>query len=95
MTFTPLHRSLGLAPSELTDKLVDQAVAAGVTESYDLDWKSQRPPAKNLTESEVLKDIAAMANSGGGMIVYGVTEKQKAATGCKYTGDFTENHERT
>lgn len=95
MPFTPLHRSLGLAPSELTDDILDQAVAAGVTETDDLDWKSEPPPTKNLADGDVPKDIAAMANSGGGMIVYGVTEAQKAATGRKDTGDFTENHERT
>lgn len=95
MTFTPLHRSLGLAPSALTDEILDQAVAAGVAETDDLDWKTDPPPTKNLADSDVPKDIAAMANSGGGMIVYGVTEDQKVATGRKDTGDFTENHERT
>lgn len=35
-----------------------------------------------------------MANSGGGMIVYGVEEKQKSATGRKDTGKFDEGHER-
>lgn len=36
-----------------------------------------------------------MANSGGGVLVYGVEENQKTATGRKDTGEFTENHERT
>lgn len=35
-----------------------------------------------------------MANSGGGMIVYGVEEQEKAATGRSDTGEFTEGHER-
>lgn len=95
MTFTALHRSLGLAPSQLTDDILNQAIAAAVTETDDLDWKSELPPQNGLTQTDVPKDIAAMANSGGGMIVYGVTEKEKAATGRKDTGDFTEDHERT
>lgn len=95
VTFTPLHRSLGLPPSALTDEILDQAIAAGVAETDDLDWKSELPPQSGLAQTDVPKDIAAMANSGGGMIVYGVTEKQKAATGRKDTGDFTEAHERT
>ena len=95
MTFTPLHRSLGLAPSALTDEILDQAVAAAAAETDDLDWKSELPPAKKLSDTDVPKDIAAMANSGGGMIVYGVTEDQKAATGRRDTGEFTEDHERT
>lgn len=93
--FTPLHRSLGLPPSGLTDEILDQAIRAGVSESDDLDWKSDLPPQSGLAQTDVPKDIAAMANSGGGMIVYGVTEKQKAATGRKDIGDFTEDHERT
>src|SRR3546814_15874195 len=35
-----------------------------------------------------------MANSGGGMIVYGVKENQKVATGRADTGEFSEGHER-
>ncbi|WP_165609060.1 helix-turn-helix domain-containing protein [Mycolicibacterium fortuitum] len=66
-----------------------------MNESDDLDWKSELPPQSGLAQTDVPKDIAAMANSGGGMIVYGVTEDQKAATGRQDTGDFTEDHERT
>lgn len=94
MPFTPLHRSLGLPPSTLTDEILDAAVAAGVAETDDLDWKSELPPAKGLPQTDLPKDIAAMANSGGGMIVYGVEESQKGATARNDTGEFTEAHER-
>ncbi|XMN05515.1 helix-turn-helix domain-containing protein [Streptomyces griseobrunneus] len=36
-----------------------------------------------------------MANSGGGLIVYGVEESQKAATGRVDAGEFDETYERT
>lgn len=36
-----------------------------------------------------------MANSGGGVIIYGVTELQKAASGRVDVGDFDEAHERS
>ena len=78
----------------MTDEILDDAVSARVMESEDLDWKSQLPPAKGLSQTDVPKDIAAMANSGGGMIVYGVEEDQKAATGRSDTGEFSEIHER-
>src|SRR5699024_12385778 len=94
MNFTPMHRALGLSPRPLTDDILDDAVSSSVIENDDLDWKSELPPIKNLSQTDVPKDIAAMANAGGGMIVYGVEERQKAATGRKDTGDLTEGHER-
>lgn len=50
VTFTPLHRSLGLPPSTLTDEILDAAVAAGVAETDDLDWKSELPPVKGIPQ---------------------------------------------
>ncbi|GHC99081.1 AlbA family DNA-binding domain-containing protein [Zhihengliuella salsuginis] len=94
MKFTALHRALGLPPQLLTLEILQQAMEAGVAESDDLDWKSQLPDRKNLAQSDVPKDVAAMANSGGGIIVYGVEEQQKAATGLKDTGELDEGHER-
>lgn len=95
MTFTALHRALGLAPSPLTDDLLDAAVAENVAEANDLDWKSELPPAKGLPQTDFPKDVAAMANSGGGVIVFGVRESQKAATGRVDVGEFDEAYERS
>jgi hypothetical protein len=74
--------------------MIDQAVERGISETDDLDWKSALPPSKGLPQTDYPKDIAAMANSGGGTIVYGVTEDQKAATGRTDVGDLDEGHER-
>jgi Putative DNA-binding domain len=95
MLFTALHRLLGRSPGPLTNEMIDAAVAEGVTETDDLDWKAELPPTKSLNETDFPKDIAAMANTGGGVIVYGVTENEKKATGRSDTGKLTENHERT
>lgn len=95
MTFTALHRTLGLPPSPLNDEILEAAVAAGVVEAADLDWKSRLPAAKGLANGEFPKDVAAMANANGGVIVYGVEESQKAATGRRDVGEFDEVHERT
>lgn len=95
MSFTALHRVLGRGPGPLTDELLDSAVAAGATESDDLDWKSELPPQKGLPQTDFPKDVAAMANSGGGVIVFGVHESQKAATGRADVGDFDEGYERS
>lgn len=95
MSFTALHRTLGRAPGPLTDELLNAAVEAGVTETDDLDWKSELPPARGLPQTDFPKDIAAMANSGGGVIIYGVLESQKAATTRVDVGDFDETYERS
>ncbi|MBF6134974.1 ATP-binding protein [Nocardia otitidiscaviarum] len=94
MNFTALHRLLGLPPSPLTEGMVDEAVSRGIAETDDLDWKSQLPAVKGITLGDFPKDVAAMANRGGGIIIYGVEETQKAATGRCDAGEFDEAYER-
>ncbi|WP_434092876.1 RNA-binding domain-containing protein [Streptomyces halstedii] len=47
-----------------------------------------------MTQTGFPKDVAAMANGSGGLIVYGVEESQKAATGRVDIGEFDETYER-
>lgn len=76
--FTPIHRALGLEPGDLTLELIEKAIEAGLEETSDLDWKKDPyNPQKPAWFEEVAKDIAAMANSGGGWIVFGVEEDGK------------------
>jgi Putative DNA-binding domain len=95
MQFTPVHRLLGLAPEPLSDEMMDEAIARGIAETDDLDWKSKPPPAKGMTKTDYPKGIAAMANSGGGKIVYGITERDKCATGRVDAGELNERLEQT
>lgn len=75
MVFSPIHRALGLPSGEFSLPLIEQAIKSGVEESVDLDWKQQLyDPRKPKWDEEAAKDIAAMANSGGGWIVFGVAE---------------------
>lgn len=83
MPWTPVHRELGQTRTDLDFELIQSAVAAGVEERADLDWKGELPlkdiyPGQDAErvkkEEELAKDVAAMANSGGGAIVYGVEE---------------------
>lgn len=92
--FTALHRAAGVEPGLLTNEILDSAIATGAKESVDLDWKAQLPPVKDLRGTDFPKDIAAMANAGGGTIVYGVEEAQKAATNRVDAGELGEIHER-
>lgn len=86
--FTPIHRALGLEPGDLTLELIEKAIEAGLEETSDLDWKKDPyNPLKPAWFDEVAKDIAAMANSGGGWIVFGVAEEE----GSKNNGAFSIN----
>ncbi|WP_161578566.1 AlbA family DNA-binding domain-containing protein [Plantibacter flavus] len=95
MLYTPLHRLLGEQPGPLTDRMIDDAVAQGIEEGEEIDWKKLLPAEKDFRESGIVKDIAAFANAGGGMIVFGVTETTRAASGRYDAGLLTESYERT
>lgn len=73
-----IHRHLSLPARELTFDDVARAVADGLTEERDLDWKAT--PPKDLRGEggdEFAKDVTAMANTTGGLLVYGVSEQQR------------------
>ena len=75
LVFTPIHRALGLEAGNATIDLIQQAVDHGVEETADLDWKQAVYDSRKPNwDEEAAKDIAAMANSGGGWIVFGVKE---------------------
>lgn len=75
--------------------MIDDAIDAQVEEGDQLDWKSKLPEAKELAKGEFPKDVAAFANSGGGILVYGVKEDQRKATARVDVGEIDENYERT
>jgi len=71
---TPLHRALGVLDGTLAD-LLPAALAQTVAEDEDLDWKRELPHTSNPNGMlELATDFAAMANTSGGLIVYGVGE---------------------
>lgn len=88
MPWTPLHAALGEATAELDFALIERACGRAIRENTGLDWKQVLPltagrddqSARQHQQVELAKDVAAMANSGGGMIVYGVAEVRSAGT---------------
>ena len=95
MPFTALHRLLGLGPGPLSDSMIDDAVTEKLAETDDLDFKSALPGTSGLAATDFPKDIAAMANSGDGVILYGITEQDKKADARVDVGELSEGHERT
>lgn len=88
--YTALHRALGIEPCPLTMELVRKAVTDRVAEREDLDWKRVLPKHPGPWVEEFSKDIAAMANAGGGMIVYGVAEEGAEAAEICGVGVITD-----
>lgn len=75
MMFTPIHRELGLPAGDISLDLIKLAIENNIEETVDLDWKQQPyDHRKPKWDDEAAKDIAAMANTGGGWIVFGVSE---------------------
>jgi hypothetical protein len=94
--FTPLHRELGLGPTEaLTFEMLKQAVEDGVLEQEDLDWKAGFSDSPGWAD-EFAKDVAAMANGIGGMLVLGVREvtKTSAARELHDVGEIDQEKEK-
>ncbi|WP_374215689.1 AlbA family DNA-binding domain-containing protein [Streptomyces drozdowiczii] len=62
--------------------MVQRAAADTLEESDDLDWKEQLPqPPRDGRWNELTKDIAAMANTCGGLLIFGVQDKTCHLTG--------------
>lgn len=93
-----IHVELGLSPTPLTHDMVTQAVTQRVRENEDLDWKQDLAWKRDLPaevkakkKAEFAKDVAAMANTRGGLIVFGVRDENEEA--AELTG--LPNDERT
>lgn len=81
-TWTRLHEHLGCPPGPLTFDMVRQAAADNLEESDDLDWKEMLPqPPRDGRWNEFAKDVAAMANTRGGLIIFGVQDKTTRLVG--------------
>lgn len=82
--FTPIHRALGLEAGNASIDLIQQAIDHGVEETSDLDWKQAVYNSRKPNwDEEAAKDIAAMANSGGGWIVFGIKEGGATNAACE------------
>lgn len=93
--FTPIHRALGLEPGDLTLEIIQKAIEEGLKETADFDMKRVVPDLKaDKSKQEVAKDIAAMANSGGGWIIYGVGEGASDIAGSIHPCEWAAKEEQ-
>src|SRR5688572_16057645 len=62
-------------PTEWTQTRLEQYIADGIQESLNLEYKSAAALEKTDSKrAEITKDVAAMANSDGGIVIYGIKE---------------------
>lgn len=95
MTFTSLHQAIGAQPGPITSEMLDELIAQGVEEGDEIDFKKAPPEQRALAQSDIPKDIAAFANSGGGVLVFGMAEEGRTATERVDVGGISEAYERT
>lgn len=90
--WSSIHEQLGVTPRDLDFAMLSDAVDQHLVETESLDWKRAYPwAAEGSAETsaegqgrkppkdpgyEFAKDVAAMANTRGGLLVYGVSEER-------------------
>lgn len=67
---------LPLNLNDLTATHIESLIESEVPESLTLDYKQQLPSKGSDDKKEFLYDVAAMANSAGGDLVYGIAERR-------------------
>ncbi|MFD6798773.1 helix-turn-helix domain-containing protein [Streptomyces cyaneofuscatus] len=72
-----LTAALGRHPDDLTEDDLQRAVDNQIPEGVDLDWKRDYYPGTDAGRKELAKDVSAMANTVGGLLVIGVDDGKK------------------
>lgn len=81
--FPRLDMLFGRAVAEWDESVLAEAVESAVRENADLDWKEQPYAKYDRVAEEIGKDVAAMANAGGGILVFGVQDRAGHAVELK------------
>jgi hypothetical protein len=93
--WSSIHEQLGVTPRDLDYVMIQEAVTQHLPEAEGLDWKKSDPPNVAGALDEVAKDVAAMANTRGGLLVYGVEQDQGTGRALRINGaDISEGVQR-
>jgi hypothetical protein len=68
-----------MLPANLNDLIsahIESLIESEVPESLTLDYKQQLPSGQSESKRDFLCDVVAMANSAGGDLIYGITERR-------------------
>ncbi|MEV7676727.1 ATP-binding protein [Streptomyces sp. NPDC088752] len=72
-----LTAALGRHPDDLTEDDLRRAVDNQIPEGVDLDWKKDFYQGTESGKKELAKDVSAMANTVGGLLVIGIDDGKK------------------
>ncbi|MFD9053231.1 AlbA family DNA-binding domain-containing protein [Streptomyces zaomyceticus] len=72
-----LTAALGRHPDDLTEDDLRRAVDNQIPEGVDLDWKKDFYLGSDAGKKELAKDVSAMANTVGGLLVIGIDDGKK------------------
>ncbi len=70
---------LGSPVQSVTETALESLVSNSVPESHRLEYKSQLPGIAADDRLEFVRDLAAMANGGGGIIIFGIRDENEVA----------------
>lgn len=73
---------------EIDKSDIDSLIASGIPEARRLDYKASLPGNSDSEKKEYLADVSAFANTGGGHILYGVSEDQGVPTEAMGVGEI-------
>jgi hypothetical protein len=76
-----LERLFGARLEQVTHAQVADFVTNAVAESYDLDFKGELYGRSDKERRDLAGDVAALANTTGGVIVLGIEEDDQARDG--------------
>jgi hypothetical protein len=87
-----------LDKTEFSESDILDIISSRTEESINIEFKSANALSEDKSaKKEISKDVSAFANSDGGLIIYGIEEKDHVATatsfvdGRKYTKEWLEN----
>ncbi|MFD8916115.1 helix-turn-helix domain-containing protein [Streptomyces sp. NPDC059575] len=93
-SWTRIHAHLGAEPGPLTFDMVRRATEDQLQEFDDLDWKEQLPqPPRDGRWNELAKDVAATANTRGGLLIFGVQDKTIELVGVPAGANTEQYHQ--
>ncbi|MFE3105219.1 AlbA family DNA-binding domain-containing protein [Nocardia tengchongensis] len=78
-SFPRLTALFGAPVDALTKEHLVAAVARKIPEAEDLDFKQALYENTTVAKQELAKDVSALANAGGGILILGVTDQNSAA----------------